>query len=612
MDQFNIEDIFYQYFQSHSYIESDRTVLRVYDPDKDCVFKNFSNEDWYQIFPDIDEETFNQWTYYIDRVILVALEKTNDQPFGVICIQESHITPLLVCFHGGVWEHNVKNMLLEYEATDNILHFLVNNGFEVFVTCFKDNKKADRFQKSLGFEEFQQDETLSYKSLNIDKLNTNIISLRKNNKIRKDCLKALRDSITFQMSLGSKELFHSNFLEWLSIIDWDCFLKVLHKLAGIGENDSFWWEKENCPIEVEGVTDRLFRPENGNIIVRREYNHYDLSIYILYGYTNPRQDGIPKPKWRPVLILENKVKSMPYQEQLGQYAQKAFSEWEQSYPKKQPKDSWEKKGVTFVLLTLFDEATFIQTKVGPNGQCKHDITWHKSNYHTLSTAISDAFKRLSSNPKAQTIIDDYSLFAKTLHNLSKTESWLVKEMDSYQDKIIKTAPEETRLRIADILEKVHHERMLRILIDKLEQSESLKSKHEHWNKEKEFKGPKGEKNYNTGIVFYETAFSRGKGATQVFVIVNDDYRLMIQLQNNQYRRCVILHPIKKNIDKKMKRICDGLNKIWSGYARSKSFGKFFNYQYDPITNETVNDILDKVVSDLEAIFSNIVHLKNLR
>lgn len=612
MEQFKVKDIFSLYFQSHSYIESERTELRVYDPEKDCIYKKFSFDDWYQIFPNIDEESFNKWTDYTDRVILVALEKSKGQPFGVICIQESHITPLLVCFHGGVWEHSVKYMLLEYEATDNILHFLVNNGLEVYVTCFKDNKKADRFQRSLGFEEFQQDETVSYKSLNIDKLNTNIISLRKDNMIREDCLKALRDSITFQMSLGSKELFHTNFLEWLSVIDWDCFLKVMHKLAGTGENDSFWWVKENCPIEVVGINDRSFHPENGNIIIRREYNHYDLSIYILAGYTNPRKDGVPKPKWRPVLILENKVKSMPYQEQLNQYAQKAFGEWEQSYPKKKPIDSWEEKGVTFVLLTLFDETSFIQSKVGSNGQCKHDITWHKSNYQTLSDAISDAFKGLSSNPKAQVIIDDYCIFSKALHDLSKTVRWLVFGTDSYLDKIIKAEPEETLLRIADIREKVHHERMLRILVDKLEQSETLKGKHEHWNKEKEFKDPKGEKSYNTGIVFYETAFSRGTGATQVFVIINDDYRLMIQLQNNQYRRCLILHPTEEDIDNKFKRICDGLNKIWSGYARGKSFGKFFNYQYDPITNETVNDILDKVVSDLEAIFSNIVHLKNLR
>ena len=82
--------------------------------------------------------------------------------------------------------------------------------------------------------------------------------------------KQLRDSTMFHMSLGSKELFHSNFLHWISTVNWSVFLDIMHKLA---DTEHFWWEND-------------FNPENHNIEVRREYHHFDLSIYILDPGTN--------------------------------------------------------------------------------------------------------------------------------------------------------------------------------------------------------------------------------------------------------------------------------------------------------------------------------------
>ena len=38
-----------------------------------------------------------------------------------------------------------------------------------------------------------------------------------------ECTQKLRSSSMFYMSLGSKELFHSNFLQWLSVTDWKFF-----------------------------------------------------------------------------------------------------------------------------------------------------------------------------------------------------------------------------------------------------------------------------------------------------------------------------------------------------------------------------------------------------
>lgn len=426
---------------------------------------------------------------------------------------------------------------------------------------------------------------------------------------KKECIQTLHNSITFQMSLGSKELFHTNFLQWLSNVDWNRFLSLLHSLTG--ENE-FWWEKQICNVEaIPGNGPKPFHPDNGNIEVRREHNNYDLSIYILVGYSKPRNEGEARKKWRPVLILENKVKSMPYQEQLDGYAQKAYDEWEGSHPKGQAKD-WATEGITFVLLSLFDEVLFNHSRIQTENNKNINIKWHLCNYLKLSKAISANFNSVR-QPMVKDIINDYCTFIEALHNLSQSGDWKVGSGDKYHDKMIKPAEEEVQLRIADIREKIHHERMLKILIDKLQTSTILKGRCEHWNKEKEFKDPKGKKHYNTGIVFYETAFSRGSGATQVFVTINDVYRLMIQLQGNQYRRCVILHPIKKNKGKKMERICDGLSKIiWNGFKPSCQYGDLFKYDYGPIPNGTIENVLNMLVGDIEKIIDNLDNLKNLR
>lgn len=115
-----------------------------------------------------------------------------------------------------------------------------------------------------------------------------------NTKQQKNHCAELNASPLFIFSAGSKELFHSNFLYWLAIEHWDIFISIMRELANL-ENEHFWWED-------------IYKFEKENLEVRREYHNYDLSIYIQVNT-----------KWVPVLILENKVKSLPYAEQLAQY-----------------------------------------------------------------------------------------------------------------------------------------------------------------------------------------------------------------------------------------------------------------------------------------------------
>lgn len=418
----------------------------------------------------------------------------------------------------------------------------------------------------------------------------------------------LKNTITFHMSLGSKELFHSNFLQWLSVIDWDSFIEVLHKLAGINK---FWWEVQGCNVgvdEIEGGNPQVFHPDNNNIEVRRECNHYDLSIYILTGYSKSR-------KWCPVFILENKVKSMPYQSQLNGYANKVVKEWEKNIKSNKKKKDiaqlWQEQPVTFVLLSLFSEVEIQQSRIIEDNKID-PIIWGKIDYGCLSDVLKETVLS-NKNDLTKNVIEDYCKFIGALHGLSESDDWKVDGSDNYHDKIIHDREKEKGLRIADLLQKVHHERMLKLLEKKLKET-FPPDKCKHRNKDEEYKD-KNKKEYNTGVIFYETSFSRGTGITQAVIIINKDYRLMIQLQNNQYRKCLILHPKDKESEKELKerlgRIRKGLSKcLWREFGGKikefNSFGKFFKYKYELIDNNTtVDDILNKVVKDLENIYKKI-------
>ena len=67
----------------------------------------------------------------------------------------------------------------------------------------------------------------------------------------------------FNLSLSSNELFHSNFLYWISKSNEDMFKKIINGLVG----DCNWW-KDKCREK------KLWK----EIEVRREYKNFDLCI----------------------------------------------------------------------------------------------------------------------------------------------------------------------------------------------------------------------------------------------------------------------------------------------------------------------------------------------
>lgn len=110
-----------------------------------------------------------------------------------------------------------------------------------------------------------------------------------------EATRRLQTSPIFQLSLASKELFHSNFLYWL----WKA------------EPDVFW-----------SVMDSFGIVRDDEIVVKREWENFDLSLVCIG--TRKKRGNEEKTEYIAdvVAVIENKVKSLPRKEQLDEYDKK--------------------------------------------------------------------------------------------------------------------------------------------------------------------------------------------------------------------------------------------------------------------------------------------------
>ena len=131
----------------------------------------------------------------------------------------------------------------------------------------------------------------------------------------------LKNSPMFQLSLASKELFHSNFLAWIGSLPFDKgkehpFRKVMFELGATNALDDSWGE---------------------DWYVAREYKNFDLCVLsekpLEFRIEKTPSDeeckegGIDDVSVQPrvLLVLENKLKSIPYKKQLDEYFVKVLN-----------------------------------------------------------------------------------------------------------------------------------------------------------------------------------------------------------------------------------------------------------------------------------------------
>ncbi len=198
--------------------------------------------------------------------------------------------------------------------------------------------------------------------------------MNSSNKTAKDILEDLHKMPLFRLSLGSKELFHSNFLEFLWDLDEDDshihFIKMINELLG-----------------------ETHLKEDGSLVyfLSREKENFDICIYhkvvnsIIYD-----------------LILENKVKSIPYKEQLDKYCERI----KKKNSKIQNPDL-QSNNVRYLLLSLAID--FPDKRVL--------APWKTVHYDSLESAIKN--QSWPQNKPGSSYIDKYREFILSLNELGE-------------------------------------------------------------------------------------------------------------------------------------------------------------------------------------------------
>lgn len=215
-------------------------------------------------------------------------------------------------------------------------------------------------------------------------------------------IKFLKDSLIFQMSLGSKELFHSNVWAWLMEQDHN-FIKVFFKDIDLDKYD------------IVGID--------------REKYHRDLIIWL-------NKKGSNKEK-TDYLIIENKIKSLPREEQLEDYS----------------KEKLDKCELLGAVITGLDD--YLDKKAFNNG-----IEWKFVSYDEIANGIEDKLSQTKIGKKVQ--IKEYCEVIRAIERVIGGElnrlgdSLLVDQWDEkYKDL--------NELRIDDLLKKANGAKFKKLL-----------------------------------------------------------------------------------------------------------------------------------------------------
>lgn len=379
-------------------------------------------------------------------------------------------------------------------------------------------------------------------------------------------VKTLQDSPLFQLSLTSKELFHSNFLYWLGVTYRDLFKETFSKL---GCNTAAWPDK----WEVE-----------------REYKAAK-SISLDLCVKGPGKKG------KIYLVLENKVKSIPNQQQLNRYV----SYWKRDNEKP-----------CFVLLSLMTNFPN-KDQIDANSDGKW-IVW---NYGDLAAALDKALTSyVSSVSRVSTyheeIIKDYIQLAKGLHGLFWNLT--VNDNDQYYDDNVSQVY--ANLRMDDVYEKVRASSIVEKLAEKLR---DRLGKESHIAIESGYKIEEiGESTeHRLAKIYVDSGYTNKQGIVEAKVKINDRYVLTIQIQGEQYRHAIEwFNTVQDQWEQtQQERLPSGWfsstahNKQLDDQTKdhckyvAKPSNSIFLYRYRKIKdNETVDNVLNEVVNDICHIF----------
>lgn len=472
-----------------------------------------------------------------------------------------------------------------------------------------------------------------------------------------NAIEYLKTSPMFNLSLSSNELFHSNFLYWIWKADQETFKSIINKL--IGEND--YWEKNW---------------DNKNIEVRREYKNFDLSIVEVCSNTDDSKKDSNTTEYKTqdvhgdyntdgliLFVLENKVKSIPYAQQLLKYNNKidqhneALNEallkktildkhnrkkWsnKDNVLVKELNESKEKICCKKVLLSL--TATSPDITLDDNNCFKG---WKRRSYDEYLSYLQPINKQLGCTTdkkdlsKYQNIFDDYCQYIKYLSICIKKWNKFTNETNLQTDfgdyPYMQTAE---NLRLHALYSQYNYAKLCCILMQKLETAglsnvqyirmqddiilltgQDNKKRGKFENYDDYFKD--NEKKYKM-LIGVGYGYTSKTPLLEVKVVKKDDKNqdkliYIIQVQGNSYEHGIIRKGSKSEVEKYIEKndkikdwvstINDNNINIFAGNKVCENYNGYNGtysmvYKYRKIDPQIpTKDVIDYIVADVEQL-----------
>ncbi|MDO8514229.1 MAG: PD-(D/E)XK nuclease family protein [bacterium] len=356
-------------------------------------------------------------------------------------------------------------------------------------------------------------------------------------------IETLRSSPLFQLSLTSKELFHSNFLAWL--------FEMYRKESG--QALSRFLKDGTDNVAIEGVL--------------REHNHHDLTI----SFKNGQE-----------LIIENKVKSLPYIEQLAMYSEDA------------------KANQNFLLLSLVPPPFAREGKIQTGS-----VVWSTLTYSDLAAIIEQIGSSIK-NEYHRAMLSDYAAFIASLGSIFASDAYDENELfaDFHSPSEGSLFEKLRPLRMGDIYQKLRYEsfagHIREALMQKYSGPVSLSGSHIE--------------DGQVGHTYIIHGFTHTTGLVSVSYVLAKGLYLTVQIQGDSYRQMVQGYA---GYGSASRAVAEGLKEkhLWfdfSNFAAAKEYprgAKVFNtytsvdyYRSVKLAPAfTVKDVIGFVVLDMERI-----------
>jgi hypothetical protein len=302
-----------------------------------------------------------------------------------------------------------------------------------------------------------------------------------------DSIEILQNNFLFQLSLGSKELFHSNLLAWLldqknEKDERELFLYFVNKFGGADFTE----------VKYEQISEIEIAREKGNIDLMLKWEQNNICYFI---------------------IIENKMKSLPSIIQLQQYDKKITA-----IEKTKKSNTIVHKMANKLLLTPYP----IGFKFISEDKTKWvNITYENDIQSFLEYAKTLKYKINSTDTSI--VISTYIQFIQQLTDLLKEleldsiEAFKLRKYNFYYEKSIDVL---RKLRLHDFVLKLAHDHLAKLIADNIKKhcTELIESYDN-------FKG------LDNGVLVH-SGFSRSTGLTDIKIHLGKNQLIGLQLQGN--------------------------------------------------------------------------------